>query len=75
MQCNIDARGKAVRFVVGAVFEAAGILMLALAFAGVVQSRIAIGAAIAAMFAGLFMVWQGYTGWCAIRAMGFRTRF
>lgn len=70
MQCNIDARGKAVRLIMGILFALAGILILALG-----------GSAIWSLVAGLccigggaFMIFEGAAGWCAVRALGFKTK-
>lgn len=70
MQCNIDARGKAVRLIMGILFALAGILMLALG-RGATWSLIA---GISCLAGGAFMIFEGAAGWCAVRAMGFKTK-
>jgi hypothetical protein len=72
MQCNIDARGKAVRLGWGSVFLVIGIC-LALWWARSADSAIAWIASSAVMLAGAFMIFEGRKGWCIVRAMGFKT--
>lgn len=72
MQCNIDARGKAVRLVAGATIEGIGFLLGALWFVGILPDWAALVAGVA-IVSGLFMTFEGIAGWCVIRAMGFRT--
>jgi hypothetical protein len=74
MQCNIDARGKAVRLINGTVGLIAGLVLLfawALPTGGVVAWVIT---AIVLIF-GAFSVFEGAAGWCVVRAMGIKTRF
>ncbi|MBC02166.1 MAG: hypothetical protein CMJ34_02530 [Phycisphaerae bacterium] len=70
MQCNIDAKGKAVRLVIGLAFIAAGVLLLV--FGG--TEGVPLGVGIGCLAGGAFSTFEGWSGWCAIRAMGFRTR-
>ena len=69
MQCNINGKGKAVRLLFGVCFLVAGALTLA--FGGVEGIPVIIGAAL--LIGGGFMVFEGWSGWCAVRAMGFKT--
>ncbi len=73
MQCNIDARGKAVRLGLGI---AGVILALSIAIAAMLDAlpRDA-GFAIAAGLAvvGAFGIFEGWAGWCVIRALGGKT--
>ncbi len=72
MQCNIDARGRMARrnggvscCVLGAAFVGLGFFM---------PYRAAlIGAGAALIVAGLFQLFEAWKGWCAVRAMGFKT--
>jgi len=74
MQCNIDARGKAARLLAGSVTAALGAIVLALSvLAGVGPGWLA-WAGGGMLVAGLFGVFEGMAGWCALRAMGVRTR-
>jgi len=65
MQCNIDQRGRKARLVTGAIVDAAGIfaIMAGFVFIGVFLC-----------LAGGFMIFESAKGWCALRAMGFKTR-
>jgi hypothetical protein len=73
LQCNIDARGKRARLISGIVM-----LIVALAVAGVWAwpGRSGVGWVVAALLllAGVFSIFQSAVGWCAVRAMGFKTR-
>jgi hypothetical protein len=73
MQCNIDAKGKAMRLLLGGamVLLAAGASVLILL--DVLGPAWWWGAAGLAAFGG-FGVFEGWAGWCAVRAMGFKTR-
>ena len=70
MECNIEARGKAVRLIMGILFALAGILMLVLG-GGAAWSLIA---GLCCLAGGTFMIFEGAAGWCAVRAMGFKTK-
>ena len=70
MQCNIDARGKAVRLIMGIIFAIAGILIMALG-GGAAWSVIS---GLCCLAGGGFMIFEGVAGWCAVRAMGFKTK-
>jgi hypothetical protein len=73
MKCNIDARGKRWRLISGVGCSAAGPVLGTLAFA---LDRgfwgLLIGGA-GLLAGGLFQVFEARKGWCAVRAMGFKT--
>jgi hypothetical protein len=73
LQCNIDAKGKAIRLVNGVVAVGVGALIGSLTWSsgwGGLWWWIA-----AAMVAGgAFMIFEGWAGWCVLRAMGFKTK-
>lgn len=74
MHCNIDAKGKAVRLILGAVAEGIGLLLLTLAAVGMIDGRwpwIVGGVALTIGFIGIF---ESLAGWCVLRAMGFKTK-
>jgi hypothetical protein len=73
MQCNIDARGKAVRLIAGSVVAVVGALLMILWAAGG-SSAAAWTISIACLLLGSFMIFEGRTGWCVVRAMGIKTR-
>ena len=72
MQCNIDARGRAVRRRGGLLCLALGAVALAAAVLGAHRwPSLGIGAFLA--LAGLFQLFEARKGWCVVRAMGFKT--
>ena len=72
MQCNIDARGKRLRLINGIVTLAIG-LVLVFAWAVPSGTRVAWVVTILVLASGAFMIWEARAGWCAVRAMGFKT--
>ena len=71
-ECNIDSRGKAVRLRLGIMgvlsslgLAAACLLISAPELAWVVPAGAFVG--------GAFAIFEGRTGWCVVRALGFRT--
>jgi hypothetical protein len=72
MQCNIDARGKRVRFVGGIVTVAIG-LVLVFAWALPAQTLPAWAVTAGVILAGGFTIFEARAGWCALRAMGLKT--
>jgi uncharacterized membrane protein len=71
MTCNIDPRGRKIRFVGGILFDGCGAALLVwglltvgvgLSVAGVVLSLV-----------GGFMIFEAARGWCALRALGIKT--
>ncbi|MEM1108182.1 MAG: hypothetical protein AAGH99_05760 [Planctomycetota bacterium] len=75
MQCNIDAKGKAFRLVGGFFHLLAAMVLATLLLTGVLTPvwcwAIVAGVAVG----GAFMVFEGWSGWCVVRAMGFKTPF
>jgi predicted lysophospholipase L1 biosynthesis ABC-type transport system permease subunit len=74
MRCNINSKGKAVRLVLGAAVMTGGALTLVLIGLGASQEAWLIVAGIALLVAGAFAIFEGWAGWCVLRAMGVRTR-
>jgi hypothetical protein len=75
MQCNIDARGKRVRLISGIVVTLIGGGLLAWTAGGVARHQSwgwAVGGAL--VLGGAFQIFEGWRGWCALRAIGFKTR-
>jgi hypothetical protein len=73
MQCNIDARGKAVRLVWGIINLVVGAVFVGLSFSGVLTGNWAWIVGVAAILGGAFAVFEARAGWCVVRAMGFKT--
>jgi len=71
-ECNIGAKGRAVRLLGGVVLALAGCLGL-LAWALPTGDRAALAVSLACVAAGAFMIFEARAGWCVVRAMGFRT--
>lgn len=73
LACNIDAKGKAVRLRMGLFLVFAGALT---AFGWAIPSgaTVAWTVSVVLLSAGAFAVFEARAGWCAVRAMGFKTR-
>lgn len=73
LTCNIDSRGKSVRLIMGLIFIIDGFTML---FFWALRTGSHAGwfTAIALIAAGGFMIFEAWNGWCALRAMGMKTR-
>lgn len=72
MQCNIDARGKAVRLLAGTLFTGGGLVALVLWQMSILPDWFwMVGTA--ATVCGLVMIAEARAGWCILRAMGLRT--
>ena len=72
MQCNIDSRGKTARLLAGAAAAVAGLvtvtcwLLESLPLWGGIVGGISV-------IAGLFLLFEGAVGWCALRSLGVKT--
>jgi hypothetical protein len=73
MKCNIDARGKRARLLNGIVLLIAAAAIAAL---WAWPSRSGLAWAVTSLLAatGAFCVFEARAGWCALRAMGIKTR-
>jgi MFS-type transporter involved in bile tolerance (Atg22 family) len=69
---NIDAKGKRVRLIHGIIALLAG-LLLVLLWAVPTGGTWAWLIALALVAAGGFSIFEARAGWCAVRALGFRT--
>ncbi|RPG76050.1 MAG: hypothetical protein CBC45_001220 [Euryarchaeota archaeon TMED85] len=73
MQCNIDAMGKAVRLRLGILAVIAGGLIsvgfILLNFNFGVEWIIPLGI----IAGGAFSMFEGWAGWCVVRAIGIKT--
>ncbi|MDP7002479.1 MAG: hypothetical protein QF911_02760 [Candidatus Thalassarchaeaceae archaeon] len=73
MECNIDARGQYVRMMLG-IFAIIGALPFVLVTVyGVLDPLIGWTVVAGLVAAGAFGIFEGWSGWCIIRAMGIRT--
>lgn len=75
MQCNIDAHGKAIRLKIGLFSLAAAAALAGVCFAGLLQGPWWWCLIAGAAAGGSFAVFEARAGWCAVRAMGFKTPF
>jgi hypothetical protein len=73
MKCNIDAKGKAIRLAYGIALIVIGVV-LALTWART-GSVIAWVVAALLFLGGAFAIFEGWAGWCVVRALGLRTWF
>ena len=73
LTCNIDRSGRRIRLVAGIVVEAAGAIVILLRAAGVLEDTWPWIVGLSAIVGGSFMIFEGVMGWCAVRALGFRT--
>ena len=71
-QCNIDARGKQLRFRLGAILVALG-LVLCFAWALTLGGPVAWGATGLCLAGGVLLLYEARTGWCVLRAIGVKT--
>ena len=73
-ECNIDARGKAYRLKLGIMGVTVGfVLAVAFYLAGIEFQRVLWIIPMAIIGGGAFSIFEAQTGWCAVRALGFRT--
>ena len=70
--CNIGAAGKAARMRLGILGVAGGVGLALVTATGLIPS-IAWWGALASIAGGSFTIWEARAGWCAVRAMGFKT--
>lgn len=72
LQCNIDARGKRMRLVMGLI-----LILAAIAIAGLwaIPAGSLGGWIVAAalLLSGAFCLYEARHSWCALRAMGIKT--
>ncbi|MHC5026601.1 MAG: hypothetical protein ACYTGR_07575 [Planctomycetota bacterium] len=73
MKCNIDARGKAFRLVIGLALLAVAAIVAGCVLAGVLPRSLGNPVSVATAVVGLFGIFESRKGWCALRAMGFKT--
>ena len=76
-ECNIDARGKTLRFI-GGIFAllggVVGYYILDAEYLPIPETLGQLGV-VAALIGGAFSIFEARAGWCIVRALGFKTRF
>ena len=73
-ECNIDARGKAVRMKLGIRLVTISIILAAQTYFEIIPSTLGWLATAASFGGGAFTIWESRMGWCIVRAMGFKTK-
>ncbi|MBB6429004.1 hypothetical protein [Algisphaera agarilytica] len=73
MQCNINAKGKAYRLVGGFLTLGIACVLAGLVMAGVLEQGWWWFVVAGTVLGGGFMLFEGWAGWCVVRAMGFKT--
>ena len=72
-ECNIDAKGKAARFVGGVISVLAGLVIAALLTTQTVTLGIGWLTVAGLTLGGAFAIYEARAGWCIVRAIGIRT--
>ncbi len=73
MECNLDARGKATRLISGSLGVLFGIILGLIFHFDVISWYLLPYISAASIFGGGFAIFEGWSGWCVIRAIGIRT--
>ena len=73
LECNIDAKGKAVRLLSGIVFILIGFFGLVAQYFELINLPLSTLGGMAMILGGGFAVFEARAGWCALRAMGIKT--
>jgi len=73
MKCNIDAKGKAVRFKLGLLAVAGALSCSAMILIGLVSDPLFWYPTGGIAAGGMLALFEARTGWCVVRAMGFKT--
>jgi hypothetical protein len=74
LTCNIDAKGKRVRFFAG-IFQLLTGIALAIFWAWPTGGWWRWAVAGTLVFTGSFGLFEARAGWCVVRAMGIKTKF
>ena len=74
VQCNIDSKGKLIRLVSGVAYACVALALLVMAVVAFTDQVWMWVLGVVLLIAGVFQVFEAWTGWCVLRAMGFRTR-
>tara|TARA_B100001750_G_C15056635_1_gene374208 strand:+ start:316 stop:549 length:234 start_codon:yes stop_codon:yes gene_type:complete len=73
-ECNIDARGKAVRMKLGIRLIIISLILTTLTYFEIIPTTFGWLATTASFGGGAFTIWESRMGWCVVRAMGFKTK-
>tara|TARA_Y100000748_G_scaffold89227_1_gene74145 strand:+ start:494 stop:727 length:234 start_codon:yes stop_codon:yes gene_type:complete len=72
-ECNIDAKGKAIRLFGGIFSLILGLIISSIAYFDLVEVAYLWVAAAGLLAGGALGVFEGWSGWCVARAMGIWT--
>jgi len=72
-ECNIDARGKAVRLKLGIKGLAVGLISVTAFYIAGIDLGIPWLIPLGIIGGGAFAIFEAWIGWCVVRALGFRT--
>lgn len=72
--CNIDPKGRSARLLGGMATALLGSILCTLLLLRVLESTAFWCVAGVLLVSGAFMIYEGWAGWCVLRAMGFRTK-
>lgn len=72
LECNIDARGRAVRLKLGIMGVVAGLVMAPTFYVTGVEFGLVWLIPMGAIGGGGFAIFESWAGWCIARAAGFR---
>ena len=72
-ECNIDAKGKAARFLGGAAAILGSLILAALLATDTLTVGLGWYAVAGGIFGGAFAIFEARAGWCIVRAIGFKT--
>ena len=73
MQCNIGAKGKAVRLKLGLKALGVALILTVVILVGLLESVYWWYVTGGIAFVGAFTIFEARAGWCIVRAMGFKT--
>ena len=71
--CNIDAKGKAVRFLTGIFAILSGLVLAILVNQGILSFESYLLLVCGSIVGGVFSMWEAKAGWCVVRAIGIKT--
>ena len=73
LECNIGAKGKAVRLKLGIMGVVTGLALAPTFYVTGVDLGLVWLIPLGAIGGGGFAIFESWTGWCIVRALGFRT--
>ena len=72
LTCNIDQRGRKARIIAGVFVDLFGSTLIVVGVFARSLPTLAVG--IILCVTGSFMIFEGARGWCALRALGIKTK-